>query len=282
MPTVSDCLIFDGKALAGVKEEALKLRVLELKRKNINPKLVVILSGKNPDSELYVSLKQKFAQRVGVLFEIKRFDEFGPSAEIIEFIKKANMDASVHGIMVQLPVAEPFRAVSVIAPSKDVDCLTPQNLGLIMAEHPWFLPATVKAVISVIKSAQIKVTGANVTIVGASEIVGKPLAVLLSDAGATVSVCRSTTKDLSAFTKEADILISATGAPHLITKNMVKPGAAVIDVGISKLLRDGKFQVTGDVDSGVKEIASFFTPVPGGVGPVTVACLFENLLHAIV
>lgn len=281
MPTVSDCLIFDGRALAWAKEEVLRLQVLELQKKNRTPKLIVVLVGSNPDSELYVSLKQKFAQRVGVLFEIKRFPEFSPSAEIIDFIKKTNEDISVHGIMVQLPVADPFGVVSVISPDKDVDCLTPRNLGLIMTENPKFLPATVKAVLAVIESAQIKITGANVTIVGASEIVGKPLAVLLSDEGATVSICRSTTKDLSAYTREADILISATGAPHLITKNMVKPGAAVIDVGISKLLRDGKFQVVGDIDSGVKEIASFFTPVPGGVGPVTVACLFENLLQAI-
>jgi len=278
-------MIFDGKEFAKQKENRLKLEVEELKRKGVAPKLISILADNSPESSLYVSLKAKFAQRIGVLYDIHRFDG-SETQRIIEDIKKANQDPAVQGIMVQLPVINEERIVRAIAPQKDIDCLTPENLGQIFVGEARILPATVKAVIDIIAYAlnggsnegQRWLAGKNVCIIGASIIVGKPLAILLSDLGATVTICRSKTQNLAEFTQEADILVSATGVTELVKVEMVKRGAVVIDVGISKLLRDGKFRVMGDVDPNVVEKTNFLTPVPGGVGPVTVACLFENLL----
>ena len=193
--------------------------------------------------------------------------------------------------MVQLPITEPLPILKAISPEKDIDCLTPENLGMVMKGEPRFLPAAVKATIEILKEAVVLkreeketdhwLSGKNVCIVGASEIIGKPLSMVLSDLGATVVLCRTTTKDLSVFTKEADILIPATGSPSLINAEMVSKKTIVIDVGISRLLREGRYRVMGDVEPEVAEHCSFITPVPGGVGPVTVVCLFENLLDAI-
>ncbi len=288
-------MIFDGKEFAGLKEARLKQAVDEFRVQGIAPKLVSILADNSRETELYVSLKAKFAERIGAAYNVHHFDG-AATKEIVEDIQKANQDASVQGIMVQLPVYDEARIVAAIDPSKDVDCLTPENLGLIMAGTPRFLPATVRAVVEIIKSAILRqssghklkvqslgdekwLAGVNVCIIGASIIVGKPLAVLLSDAGATVTICRSTTQNLTDFTRKADILVAATGVAELVKKEMVKLEAVVIDVGISKLLRGGKFRVVGDVDPRALERTSFFTPVPGGVGPVTVACLFENLVE---
>jgi methylenetetrahydrofolate dehydrogenase (NADP+)/methenyltetrahydrofolate cyclohydrolase len=252
--------------------------------------MVSLLADKSPETRLYVSLKAKFAEKVGVIYEVHEFDG-GETAEIIADIKRANQDSSVQAIMVQLPVVNEAEIIAAISPEKDVDCLTPANLGLILSGQPRVLPATVKAVMEILRSAQEEeagkevenkwLTGQNVVIIGASVIVGKPLTILLSDLGATVTICRSRTTNLTGVARQADILISATGVAGLVTKEMVKPGAKVIDVGISKLLRGGKFRVLGDVEKAALERASFFTPVPGGVGPVTVACLFENLLELI-
>lgn len=284
-------MIFDGKAFAKEKEHQLKKQVEELAQKGVTPKLVSILADDSKESALYVSIKEKFAQRIGAIFEIHKFGVGIPKEEIIADIKKANSDSSVHGIMIQLPVENQEDILPSILPEKDVDCLTENNLGLILIGKPKFLPATVKAVMEIITYAlghlghmfgeEKWLAGKNICIVGASIIVGKPLSILLSDLGATVTLCRSTTQELHEFTSKADILISATGAIELIKEDMVKKDAIVIDVGISKLLREGKFRVVGDVSEDVMLKASFLTPVPGGVGPVTVACLFENLLKTI-
>ena len=289
-------MLFDGKAFAKEKEIVLKFRVKELEKKGIVPKLVSILADNSLESALYVSLKEKFAQRIGVIFEVHRFGIEVGKEEIIADIKKANQDEKVQGVMVQLPLPNQEEILPVISPLKDVDCLTAENLGLIAVGRPRFLPATVRAVIEIIRSlrlclpaGRLKVQsfeekwlrGVDVCIVGASIIVGKPLAILLSDAGATVTLCRSTTENLPEYTRRADILVSATGAAELIRSQMVKDQAVVIDVGISKLLREGRYKVVGDVSSEVLTKAAFVTPVPGGVGPVTVACLFENLVEAI-
>lgn len=291
-----ESIIFDGKAHALIKREECKRRVLALKEKGVFPKMVTILGDESSENELYASMKGKFAKEVGIEFLVHRFKITDKAEKIIKDIKEVNFDFSVHGLMVQLPIPEPFVLES-IDPKKDVDCLTSENLGLLMKGRPRFLPATVKAVLEIIHNSKFKMqnysskfkifgnekwlAGETVCIVGASGIVGKPLAMVLSDAGATITVCRSTTKNLHDFTKNADILISATGAPELINEEMVKEKAVVIDVGISRLLRDGRYRVVGDVHSKVAKKTSFLTPVPGGVGPVTVACLFENLLDAV-
>ena len=281
-------MLFNGKDFAQEKEKELKRKVDELRRRGVVPKLVSILADDSKESALYVSLKAKFAQRIGAIFDVHQFAVGTETKEVVADIQKANTDPSVHGIMIQLPVENQGEILQAISPRKDVDCLTEENLGLIVIGNPRFLPATVKAVMEVIKYALGRLghmfeeekwlRGKTICIVGASIIVGKPLSMVLSDLGATVIICRSTTGRLSEFTQKADVLISATGAIDLVKKEMVKEGAIVIDVGISKLLRDGKFRVVGDVSKNVLEKTSFLTPVPGGVGPVTVACLFENLV----
>jgi len=286
-------MIFDGKIYSQLKEVKLTEEVASLQSRGITPELIDILADNSPESKLYAALKEKFARKIGVIFEIHHFDG-SATEEVVADIQKANEEALVHGIMIQLPVADEEKIVAAIDPKKDVDSLTPENLGLIMGRRPRFLPATVRAVIDILKEAKKYLpesgrltdenkwlAGKNVVIIGASIIVGKPLAVILSDAGATVTICRSTTINLLKFTQNADILVSATGVMGLVKKEMVKRGAIVIDVGISKLLRDGKFRIVGDVDQNVSEKTSFLTPVPGGVGPVTVACLFENLVESI-
>jgi len=286
-------MIFDGKIYSQLKEVKLTEEVASLQSRGITPELIDILADNSPESKLYAALKEKFARKIGVIFEIHHFDG-SATEEVVADIQKANEEALVHGIMIQLPVADEEKIVAAIDPKKDVDSLTPENLGLIMGRRPRFLPATVRAVIDILKEAKKYLpesgrltdenkwlAGKNVVIIGASIIVGKPLAVILSDAGATVTICRSTTINLLKFTQNADILVSATGVMGLVKKEMVKRGAIVIDVGISKLLRDGKFRIVGDVDQNVSEKTSFLTPVPCGVGSVTVACLFENLVESI-
>ncbi|MGI5826218.1 MAG: bifunctional 5,10-methylenetetrahydrofolate dehydrogenase/5,10-methenyltetrahydrofolate cyclohydrolase [Patescibacteria group bacterium] len=280
-------MIFDGKEFARQKEERLKLQVEALKAQGITPKMVSILADNSPETALYVSLKSKFAEKIGALYDVHRFDG-GETQRIIEFIKEQNKNPSVHGIMVQLPVINENQILQAITPEKDADCLTAENLGKVLLGEPRLLPATVKATADIIKFAIEHLEGAqkeedwlagkNVCIIGASIIVGKPLAIYLSDLGATVTICHSKTENLPEFTKKADVVVSATGVTDLVTVDMVKYGAIVIDVGISKLLRGGKFRVMGDVDPKVVEKTAFLSPVPGGVGPVTVASLFENLL----
>lgn len=301
-------MIFDGKKFAIEKE--VKLRNKLRSDSKIKLKLVSILIGENPESELYVNLKKKAAERVGIEMEILRFEIEIKIEKIVEQINKLNSDSLVHGIMVQLPLPEKYQErkeeiLGAIEPRKDVDCLTPENLGLVMMGKPRFLPATVRAVLEILNLAlnkpiitnyQLLITerwlaGKDISVVGASEIVGKPLAMLLSELGATVTLCRSTTSNLIDFTKKADILISAVGIPGLIKKEMVKKGAVVVDVGVTKLKvhipkefpegNSEKLKVVGDVDEEVREVAGFLTPVPGGVGPVTVVSLLENLTEKI-
>lgn len=273
-------ILFDGKKIAFKKEEKLKLKVGELLKKGIVPKLVSIMIGENPESEVYLRLKGEAAERVGIKLEVVRFSEEVKSKKVIKYIEKLNKDPKVHGIMIQMPLPEKSSVasyqssvLSAIEPSKDIDCLTPQNLGLLMMGKPRFCPAVVKAVIEIIENLR----GQHVCVVGASNLVGKPLAMMLLSLGATVTICQDTTKNLCEFTKKADILISATGVPGLIKKEMVKPEAVLIDVGEKRVGN----KVLGDVDKKIKEVASFLTPVPGGVGPVTVVCLLENLIEVL-
>lgn len=276
-------MIFDGKKLASGKEALLKEQVAKL---DVKPVLLAIRIGDDEASKIYLSLKAKVAQRIGIVFKEKVFPEQVNVEKVIGVIEEANLDDSVRGILAQLPLPEQQRTenppnrrdnrqqriLETIDPEKDVDCLTPTNLGLLMMGQSKFLPATVKGILEIIQSSKCKIQGARVTLVGGSNIVGKPLAMVLSNLGATVTLCRSHTQDLKEHTLRADILVSATGQANLIKADMVKTGAVVIDAGSPHT----------EVDfERVQHQASFITPVPGGVGPMTVICLFENLVEAI-
>ena len=275
-------IIFDGRKFAQEKEKELRERVRKLK---VKPKLVVVLVGDSPASQLYVMKKKEAAERVEIKFELKKFKKSASEQTIIDFIKKKNGEKAVTGIIVQLPLPKKFNEIKIrraINSDKDVDCLHPKNLGLLMMGKPVYMPAAVKAVLEIIliavtppRSASahlagVTIAGKEVVIVGGSNLVGKPLAMVLSNLGATVTICRSTTLDLAKHSREADILVSAVGKQSLITKEMIKKGAVVIDVG-----------ERGDVKEDVAQIASFIAPVPGGVGPMTVVSLLENMLELV-
>jgi len=274
-------VIFDGKKLAAEKEKILAKKVAEFKRATgIRPKLVAVMVGENEASKIYLRKKSEAAKRVGMEMEIFKLNE---AEELIKLIREKNKDKKTHGIMIQLPMEMQnskcksqnenlkFKILLAIDPLKDVDCLTPENFGLLAMGKPRFLPATVKAIMEIIHDSCFMIYASRVVIVGASNIVGKPLALCFSNLGATVTICRSKTKNLEKYTRQADLLISATGVPKLIKKEMVKKNAVVIDVG----------SPVGDVDfENVSQIASFITPVPGGVGPLTVVCLLENVFQA--
>ena len=267
--------IIDGKKLAQEKREKLEEKVSVLKKKlGRPPKLVSLMIGENKASRLYLSLKEKAAQELGITFEKKIFSSQTEPGEIYRLISNLNRKKKVTGILIQLPLPkkfDPFWLVSKIDPEKDVDCLTPENLGLLLLNKPIFLPAVVKAVSLILESEKIKLKGKKMVIVGAGRFVGQPLAIYFKNLGATVVLCDEETRNLEEWTKKGEILISATGVPGLIKKEMVKKGAFVIDVGSP--------QPDLDFDA-VKKVAALVTPVPGGVGPLTIICLLENLLLA--
>ena len=267
-------IIFDGRKIASEKEKILRERWQALGEKK-NKKLVDILIGESKESKIYLNLKKETAWRVGINFE----EYFWPASlakkEIIAKIRDLNNDGRVGGIMIQLPLPNPLKLaeteiVNAILPEKDVDCLTATNLGFLMMGKPCLLPATVRGIAEILSFAGLGkkgVVGKNACILGKSNIVGKPLANLLINGGATVTVLNHWTKDVASFTKKADLLISATGKKGLIKETMVKKGAVVIDAGAPQ----------GDVDfPQVAPLASFITPVPGGVGPMTVISLLFN------
>ena len=271
--------IIDGKKIAAEKEAKLTKEVAAFVAKyKVTPKLVAVMVGSNPASVLYVAKKEEAAKRVGIAFEKKVFGEKEKLQDICKYLETLSNDSSVHGIMVQLPLPgkleqedSKLKIITCIAPLKDVDGLTPQNLGLVQVGSPFYLPATVRGIMAIIEHLKLNLENSNVTIVGGSDIVGKPLALHLSNLGATVILCRSRTKNLPIFTAQADILVSATGVPGMIIEKMVKRGAVVIDVGSPK----------GDVDlKRVVEVALAISPVPGGVGPLTVVSLLENTFLA--
>lgn len=281
-------VVFDGLKFAQKKEKKLKTAVAKMK---VKPKLAMILVGNDKASRVFVNLKKEAAERTGIKFELKKFSASASEKEIIDFIKEKNGEKETTGIIIQLPLPKKLNETRLrrsIHPFKDVDCLHPENLGLLMMAKPVFYPATVRAILEILSRVPPSeeslpatseeglstgqprgLTGREVVIVGASNLVGKPLAMVMSNFGATVTLCRSKTRDLAKHTREAEILITATGKPGLIKKEMVKNGAVVIDVG----------ELKGDVAKDVEGKASFITPVPGGVGPVTVVSLLENMLQ---
>lgn len=281
-------VIMDGKALGKKVRESVKARSAALREKGITPCLAVILAGDDPASLSYVNSKSKALAEA----EMKSLDIRLPAdtAEetLLSQIGKFNRDDKVHGILVQLPLPAHIseeKVISAIDPEKDVDCFHPVSVGSMILERRGFLPCTPYGVLLLLKEYNIPVSGSNVVIAGRSNIVGKPLANLLlrREYNATVTVCHTGTKDLESLTVKADILIAAAGKPEFIKPEMIKEGAAVIDVGINRvpdLSREKGYRLCGDVDPSVAEKASFYTPVPGGVGPMTIAALLQNVVEA--
>ena len=272
--------IIDGKAIAlSVREEVAK-EAAELKAaKGVVPKLVVILVGDDPASQIYVRNKEKACEKAGIIGETKRLPAKTSQNELESLIKTLNKDKSVHGILVQLPLPkglDAIAALNVIDPGKDVDGLHPLNMGkLLRGEDPLFSACTPSGIMELILSTGQEIKGKNAVVVGRSNIVGKPMAIMLLAKHATVTICHSRTQNLAEITKNADILVASVGSAHIIQGNMVKKGAIVIDVGMNRL--NGK--LVGDVDfQAVKDVAGYITPVPGGVGPMTIAMLLKNTL----
>jgi methylenetetrahydrofolate dehydrogenase (NADP+)/methenyltetrahydrofolate cyclohydrolase len=244
-------------------------------------KLAVVLVGDNPASIVYINMKKKACEEVGFDFELFKLPETSTQDEVLALIDKINNDKSITGILVQQPFPAHLNKNEILSrldPKKDVDCLHPYNVGLAMSGNGKILPCTPAGCISLLKREGIEIEGKHAVVVGRSDIVGKPLALMLLAENATVTLCHSRTKNLAEECRRADILVAALGSPKFITADMVKSGAVVIDVGVNRL--DGK-KVCGDVDyENVCKIASYITPVPGGVGPMTVAALMENCLKA--
>ncbi len=269
--------IIDGEKIAKEITADLKKRIAALPTK---PGLALIIVGDNPASKMYVNKKEKNCHELGVYCERYNLTKETTPGEILELITKLNESKKIHGILVQLPLPshiDEHLILDAILPYKDVDGFTPVNLGNLVAGTPILMPATPRAIVRLIESTGVPLEGKHAVVVGRSRIVGKPVALMLLEKNATVSLCHSKTKQLAAHTTQADILVAAVGKPRMITKEMVKPGAVVIDVGINREFDT----VVGDVDfESVKEVAGFITPVPKGVGPMTIVMLMENVLLA--
>lgn len=250
------------------------------------PKLVVILVGEHPASISYVTKKEKDALEIGFLSEIRRFNEDISQSQLLAEISRCNQDASVHGILVQLPLPnhiDKTKVIEAIDPAKDVDGFHPINIGRLHSDNDSFIPCTPKGIMTLITSTGVEIKGKNAVVIGRSNIVGKPVAMLLLQANATVTVVHSQTVNSKEICQQADVLVAAVGRPGMVKADWVKPGAIVIDVGVNRVgMNDnGKAKLVGDVDyTAVKEVAGFITPVPGGVGPMTIASLLENTLTA--
>ncbi|NYT60925.1 bifunctional methylenetetrahydrofolate dehydrogenase/methenyltetrahydrofolate cyclohydrolase FolD [Alcaligenaceae bacterium] len=273
--------LIDGKALSDSVKAEVAERVLALKKRGIVPGLAVVLVGSDPASQVYVRNKAAACEKAGLHSRVIRLAADITEPELLNTVHELNNDDAVHGILVQLPLPAHMNAnkvIEAIAASKDVDGFHISNAGLLMTGQPLFRPCTPYGVMKMLESENIVLRGAEAVVVGASNIVGKPMAMLLLAAGATVTLCNSKTRDLGAQTRRADVLVVATGKPKMIDGDMIKPGAVVIDVGINRGA-DGK--LVGDVDfQSAQAVAGAITPVPGGVGPMTIAMLLVNTLEA--
>lgn len=273
--------IIDGKALANQIKEELAQRIETLKNKGIIPALTVILVGDDPASAVYVNSKHNTFTQLGLKSEVLRFPAETSQEELLAKIRELNNDKMLHGILVQLPLPKHINTntiIDTISPEKDVDGFHVSNAGALMTGNPRFIPCTPYGVMKMLESQNVNLKGAEAVVVGASNIVGKPMALLLQKEGATVTICNSKTKDLAAHTKRADILVVATGRPEMVTGDMIKPGAVVIDVGIN---RDANGKLKGDVEyTSASQVASAITPVPGGVGPMTIVMLLVNTIES--
>ncbi|GBR72315.1 5,10-methylene-tetrahydrofolate cyclohydrolase [Candidatus Termititenax spirochaetophilus] len=270
--------IIDGKKIAQNIREQLKLEVSKL---SVKPGLAVVLVGSDPASQTYVNSKEKACQEIGFYSEVHRLPETIGESELLALIEKLNQDPKIHGLLVQLPLPKHINEEKIILavnPAKDVDCFHPVNTGALFSGFDTgILPCTPAGCIELIKSTGVALSGKKAVVVGRSNIVGKPAAMLLLQNNCTVTLCHSRTADLSAEVRQADIVIAAVGKAGLITGDMIKPGAVVIDVGTNRV--NGK--LTGDVDFvSASQAAGFITPVPGGVGPMTIAMLMKNTMIA--
>jgi len=273
--------VIDGVKLAAAIREDVAARAAALAKKGVKPGLAVILVGQDPASQVYVRNKVAACEKAGLHSVLEQYPADMTQDALLSRIKTLNADHHIHGILVQLPLPkhiDSHRVIETIAAQKDVDGFHISNAGLLMTGTPLFRPCTPYGVMKMLESEQVVLRAAVAVVVGASNIVGKPMAMLLQAAGATVTICNSKTRDLAWHTRHADIVVVATGKPGMITGDMIKPGAIVIDVGINRGA-DGK--LCGDVDyASVKEVAGAITPVPGGVGPMTIAMLLVNTLEA--
>ena len=272
--------LIDGKAIAAEIRKELKTRCEALVSKGVQPGLAVVLVGEDPASEIYVRNKEKACQKVGIASTVFRLPKETTEEALIERIQALNADPSIHGILLQLPLPqgmEEHKILQLIDPSKDVDGFHVYNMGALVTGNQGFLPCTPKGCMRLLEKTGIEIAGKDAVVVGRSNIVGKPMALLLLQKNATVTLCHSKTKNIGEHLRRADIVVAAVGKPEMITGDMIKPGAVVLDVGVNRV--DGR--VVGDVafDS-VAEVAGYLTPVPGGVGPMTIAMLIENTLEA--
>ncbi|MCL1824750.1 MAG: bifunctional methylenetetrahydrofolate dehydrogenase/methenyltetrahydrofolate cyclohydrolase FolD [Betaproteobacteria bacterium] len=276
--------LIDGKALADELRAAFKARVASLTARGHRPGLAVILAGEDPASQVYVRNKVNACEAAGI-FSLKIDAPADVSQEtLLAKINELNHDPAIHGILVQLPLPRHIDEETVleaIAPEKDVDGFHAVNIGALAQGNPRFIPCTPYGVMKMLEANRIDPAGKEAVVIGRSNIAGKPMAMLLLNANATVTVCHSKTRDLAAHARRADILVAAVGKPRFVTADMVKPGAVVIDVGINRLPVEEGGKLCGDVDfEAVKETASLITPVPGGVGPMTITMLLANTIEA--
>ena len=283
--------IIDGKQIAADMRAKLRTDVADLAKKGIVPGLGVILVGDDPASKSYVTAKQKACEEIGIYSDDNRLSASISQNELMTHINRLNKDPKIHGILTQLPLPKHFDELEVlmaIDPAKDVDGFHPINVGRMVTGQKAFLPCTPHGVVQLLIKSGVKIEGANVVIVGRSNIVGKPLANILIQksplGNATVTVCHTRTRNIAEYTKRADIVIAAAGCPNTITADMIKDGAVVIDVGVNRVEDSTKkagFRLVGDVDfENVKEKASLITPVPGGVGPMTITMLLYNTVES--
>jgi len=273
--------LIDGKAVAAEVRAKITLEVEELIQKGITPGLAVVIVGDDPASRTYVNNKKKACAQTGIHSEEYALPASTSQEELMDLVNKLNARQEINGILVQSPLPNGLdeeAVVEAIDPNKDVDAFHPSNVGRIMIGNFHFLPCTPAGVIELLRSEKIEISGKNCVVIGRSNIVGKPMAMLLLHNNGTVTICHSKTKNLTEICKNADILVAALGKPKFVTAAMVKPGAVVIDVGMD---RDENGKLCGDVDfADVEKVASYITPVPGGVGPMTIAMLLKNTVSA--
>lgn len=283
--------IIDGKQIAQNIRAELAAEVLRLQARGVTPGLGVILVGDDPASKSYVTAKERACQEIGIHSDDNRLPADASQSDVLSLVERMNRDESIDGILVQLPLPKPIdesAMLRAVLPEKDVDGFHPINVGKMVLGEKAFLPCTPHGVVELLARSGVAVAGSHVVVVGRSNIVGKPVANMLlqkkEHANATVTICHTGTRDMGRFTRQADILIVAAGRPRTITADMVKPGAVVIDVGVNRIADPSKksgFRLVGDVDfDAVKERASMITPVPGGVGPMTITMLLHNTIES--